>query len=155
MVELSEIVPLITFVEKHIFQTLAELGRGIEDFRLELAFRLLAVLGGPLISKEEGTLILQISHPREKLSDEKADISILGFALQDFVDLVVHPIDHARFWFLDRWREFGHHLARVHLSWQELRRFWGRHDREASEVINCSIYLSLVAMDEDEVEGLS
>jgi hypothetical protein len=97
MMELSEIVPLITFVEKHVFQTLAELCRGIENFRLELALRLLAVLGGPLISKEESTLLLQISHPREKLSDEKADIGVLGFALQDLVDLVVYPIDHARF----------------------------------------------------------
>jgi hypothetical protein len=76
MVEFSEIVALITFIEKHVFQTLAELGRGIEDFWLELAFRLIAILR-PFISKEEDALLLQISHPREELGDEKANISIL------------------------------------------------------------------------------
>jgi hypothetical protein len=101
-VELPVIVPLITLVEKHVLQALAELGRGaIKDFRLELASRPLAVLGGPLIAEEEGALILQISQPREKLGDEEADVGVLGLALEDLVDLVVHPVDHARFRFLD------------------------------------------------------
>lgn len=154
--ELPIIVPLVTFVEQHVLQALTELGRlGVEDFGVELASRALAVLGGVVSAEEEGALSLQISQPREKLGDEEADVGVLGLALQDLVDLVVHPVDQAGFRFLDGRRQFGHHRTRVHLAWQELRRFRRRYDREAREVIHCTIYLTLVSMHEDEVESLS
>lgn len=154
--ELPIVVPLIAFVEQHVLQALTELGRlGIEDFGVELSFRALAVLGGVVSPEEEGAFSLQISKPREKLGDEEADVGVLGLALEDLVDLVVHPVDQARFRFLDGRGQFGHHRTRVQLAWQELRRFRSCYDRQAREVVNCTIYLPLVGMHEDEVESLS